>query len=367
MDRLLFLLAIGVWAVAGSPRLSQIWEAGPSPADWVWGLLYGAFFLALMGAMASRPPARKLAFTVLQSLLALGLLAAGMPHFEGALLAVVGAQTLLVAPPAWAMTWVIGQSIPLFATILPTHALLGSAKATGEYLAFSLFAMTAFALRESERQQRLALARMQAELLGTQTLLRDTVAMAEQGRIRRELHDSLGHHLAVASTHLDMARNQEEAADTQHLDKARTALDDLTADSRAVLGGMTPRIRLEEALRTLTGALPLMSVELDVKAFAQERPDVLWAVFRAVQEGITNAHKHAGARRVRVGSHTEASARVLTIENDSGKIASLREGVGLGSMRERVTAVGGTLEVDPGPPFRLQLRFPTQNRPTSAR
>ncbi|MEL6188566.1 MAG: histidine kinase, partial [Myxococcota bacterium] len=358
MDGLLFLLAIGVWVVAGSPRLSAIVHAGVNGTDLLWGLLYLGFLYALVRAMRSHDPRRKLNFTLLQSAFAIAILPTGMPHFEGALLSVVGAQTLLVTSPRWALAWVVGQAMPLFATILPSHDLLGAAKATGEYLAFSIFAMTAFALRERERRQRLALSRMQAELLGTQSLLRDTVAMAEQGRIRRELHDSLGHHLAVASSHLDAARLRSASEEDdggrdhgarEHLDRARGALDALTAESRAVLGGMTPKIRLDEALETLVGALPGLIVEIDVEAFAEERPDVLWTVFRAVQEGVTNAHKHGRARTVRVFGRSDADGLRLTIENDGAAMpapgaapsgapaaGAAPEGVGLRSMRERV-------------------------------
>lgn len=354
---MLLALGVGVWVVAGVPRIAEVLQREANFRDLVWVFLYLGFLAAFLTSMRNRG-VRARRFAVVQSACALGLLWAGMPHFEGALLAVVGAQALLVSPWPVALTWVTGQGILLLLTVLPSHEPLGAGKATMEYLAFSLFAMTAFALRERERSQRLALARMQAELLGTRALLKDTVTMAEQSRIRRELHDSLGHHLAVCTAQLDAAL--QNGVNDVRIARAREALESLTVETRQVIGGMAPRVDFHEALSKLQGSIPDLHLHLDVEAFNPTRPDVAWAAFRAVQEAITNAHRHGGAKRVRVDVRNEGDAVRLRVENDGRIPATVDEGVGLGSMRDRLASAQGTLHVVHGPPFALEIEFPSE-------
>src|SRR6185295_15596366 len=127
-----------------------------------------------------------------QSALAVLLAIVGMPHFEGALLAVVAAQAPSVVRPSLAVSWALGQAAVLFPIILPTHGTLGSFKATGEYLAFSAFAMAVVALREREAAARRELASSHAALLGMHSLLVDDTRLAERQRLAREVHDAIG-------------------------------------------------------------------------------------------------------------------------------------------------------------------------------
>ena len=355
MKDVLLVLAVGVWVVAGAPRLAGLAGAEWTAVDLAWVVVYGGFPVALVAARRASGR-RALALTLLQSALALSLLPLGMPHFEGALLAVVGAQTLLVVSARWALLWIVVQGVALFVTILPSHALLGATKATGEYLAFSIFAMSVFALRDRERAQRRALQKMQAELLGTRALLRETVALAEQRRIQRELHDSFGHHLAAASAYLDAARRAPPVEPAQaQLDRARVALDRLTEESRAVLSGLRRGIDLEEALSALAGSIPGVRVELELGALHDLQADTAWVLFRAVQEAVTNAHKHGRARTVRVGAAWVEDDLRVRVENDGAAPSAVDEGLGLSTMRARLQDVGGRLEIDPGPPFALEL------------
>ena len=355
MKDILVVLAVGVWVVAGAPRLVVLADAEWGLVDFAWLGVYVGFLVALISARRGSGT-RALRLTLLQSALALSLLPLGMPHFEGALLAVVGAQTLLVVSARWALLWIVVQGVALFVTILPSHALLGATKATGEYLAFSIFAMSVFALRDRERAQRRALQTMQAELLGTRALLRETVALAEQRRIQRELHDSFGHHLAAASAHLDAARHAppSEPAKPQ-LEQARTALDRLMDESRAVLSGLRRGIDLEDALSALAGSIPGVRLELDLEALHDTQADTAWTLFRAVQEAVTNAHKHGRARTVRVTARRIDDELRVRIDNDGAAPSDIEEGLGLTTMRARLEDAGGRLEVDVGPPFALTL------------
>lgn len=365
MDRALLLLGVGVWGVAATPKVETLARSPEplGPAAAAWALLYLAFLAAFLGARLGSARRAGL-LTGLQSALAIALLPLGMPHFEGALLAVVGAQAWLVVRrfPA-ALGWILGQVLPLAFTIWDSHGPLGTAKASGEYVAFSLFATAVFALRERERRQRLELLEVQAELLGTRALVEATVAASEQARIRRELHDTLGHHLVVATSHLEQARRAKTPG--LHLEQARSALDRLVVASRQVLAGLEPRLRLDRAVEALGGSIPGVRLEHRLDRLESPEPEVAWTVFRAVQEALTNAYRHGGTRTVRVEVEPAADADVVRIENDGDTPREIAPGVGLSSMRSRVEALGGRLDVDPGPPFSLRLFLP-RARPGAA-
>ncbi len=200
IDRALFLLGLAAWVVAGTPRFKELSVGqlrGAHAAGWT--AAYVAFGVCFVLARTTRDEARERALTVAQSVLAIALLALGMPHFEGALLTIVAAQASLVAARPIASAWIAAQAVPLFVAILPSHQLDGAAKATLEYLAFSFFATTMFALRKRERDHASSLGEMNAQLMATRALLEQNVRVAEQSRIRRELHDAVGHTLVRLS------------------------------------------------------------------------------------------------------------------------------------------------------------------------
>jgi signal transduction histidine kinase len=84
--------------------------------------------------------------------------------------------------------------------------------------------------------------------------------------------------------------------------------------------------------------------------------------YRVVQESLTNARKHAGQVEVRVVLRRRGPVLSIVVEND-GPPATLRpESHGLTGMRERVTALGGSLVAEPRPlgGFRVSCRLPAE-------
>jgi len=79
-----------------------------------------------------------------------------------------------------------------------------------------------------------------------------------------------------------------------------------------------------------------------------------------VQEALTNVRKHAGAVGVRVTLDRERSELVIEVENDGPVVPATTPGNGLTGMRERVTALGGTLRTGPRAEggFRVTARLP---------
>jgi signal transduction histidine kinase len=106
-----------------------------------------------------------------------------------------------------------------------------------------------------------------------------------------------------------------------------------------------------------------IQIELDLSAADEVREDGLaTALFRIVQESLTNVVRHAGADRVEVSLHRANDQLILRI-SDNGRgfdIENGAGGVGLVSMRERCGAIDATFAVDsyPGAGTRIEVSVP---------
>jgi len=201
---------------------------------------------------------------------------------------------------------------------------------------------------------------------------------AERVRIARELHDVLAHSLsqinvqAGVGLHL-MDRQPDKAADALASIKetSKTALDEV----RAVLGALrseggdaplVPEPGLDR-LPALVGAIRGLDVTLDDRIGTAPKP-VQLALFRIVQESLTNVTRHADAQHATVRLWVEGGAYRLEITDDGAGATSLASetgGRGLLGMRERAELLGGHLSAGPadGGGFRVSATIPTENPP----
>ena len=99
---------------------------------------------------------------------------------------------------------------------------------------------------------------------------------------------------------------------------------------------------------TADGAL---DVELDVDPQVRLAPDEQIEVFRIVQEGLGNARRHAGARRVEVSIAQRNGRRVVAVSDDGAGFDadSSGEGQGLANMKLRAEAIDGRMSLDSTP------------------
>ncbi len=121
------------------------------------------------------------------------------------------------------------------------------------------------------------------------------------------------------------------------------------------------RVALEELVKRESLLAP-PTVELSVELAGAVPADVAIVVYRVVQEGLTNARKHAGASLVRVKlSDAGGLLRLRVIDNGKG-LARSGEGFGIRSMRERMESVGGELKLltGPGGGVMLEAVIPTR-------
>src|SRR5690606_24916786 len=193
----------------------------------------------------------------------------------------------------------------------------------------------------------------------------------ERMSVARRLHDSVGHRLtsllmqlesdSLASAGDDQRRRADELKRLAQLslDETRAAV---TALSEGELTGMPALLRLIHNLEVESA----MQVEFTLGSGAltvtlDQAPAV--AMYRAIQEALTNAMRHGVSRRARVRVEVPAGRLVrFEVENDVAPGTDAhRPGFGLTTMRERVEAAGGQLEVmAASSSFLVRGSFPVQ-------
>jgi signal transduction histidine kinase len=190
----------------------------------------------------------------------------------------------------------------------------------------------------------------------------------ERLRIARELHDTLTHAISVVTVQsavaLHLLHRRPELVEPA-LEAIRDAGQDAMRELRATLGvlrgaGLPGLDQLPDLATRFEGAG--LAVRLDLAGDpAEVPPDVGHAVYRMVQEALTNAVRHAAAAKVSAGVTIGSASLDLLVEDDGRCPAkAVEEGHGLRGMRERAEALGGTLAAGPRPGggFRVRASLP---------
>jgi signal transduction histidine kinase len=204
------------------------------------------------------------------------------------------------------------------------------------------------------------------------------VAVAEErARIARELHDIVAHAVSVMVLQVGAVRHrlpQELAEDREALDDVERAGRTALAEMRRLLGAMrhdgdgvdlSPQPGLDrlESLADEVGRAGL-PVRLHVEGEAGPLPRAVdLSACRIVQEGLTNALKHAGASHADVTVRYETDELRLEVRDDGVGTASTDGlGHGLVGIRERVTIFGGEMSAGTAPEggFLLTARLPLE-------
>ncbi len=178
----------------------------------------------------------------------------------------------------------------------------------------------------------------------------------ERRRLRRDLHDGLGPQLASLTLTIAAARallrRDAQAAD-QLLEELTTHAQAAIADIRRIVYDLRPPalddLGLLLALREQAAAYQQAGLQITIDT--PERLPALpaaveVAAYRIVQEAVTNVVRHAGAQRCIVRLHIDNGLWVEVQDDGRGLPATRRSGVGLTSIRERTTELGGTLTIE---------------------
>jgi signal transduction histidine kinase len=203
----------------------------------------------------------------------------------------------------------------------------------------------------------------------------------ERSRIARELHDDISQQAAVLTIDLERAIGSARRRSGEARKLVRGALAHAKNLSKSV-HDLSYKLHPEH-LRVvgLVGALaqlqrelsrPGLVITVSAENVAPRLPDeVALCLFRVAQEGIHNAIKHSGARRISVQLSGDHDGLLLTVTDDGGGFdvgAASGKGLGLIGMKERVEAVGGSLDVVSrrGAGTRLDVAVPLAARRASS-
>lgn len=183
--------------------------------------------------------------------------------------------------------------------------------------------------------------------------------LAERANIRRDLHDAIGHSLALMVAQAEAARigirDDATRQAIRHIaDTGREALADLRAMLR-VLDAAPSGTAIVPTLDALPSLVEAASTPLHVVNLVEKGPrgvltsDAELALVRVAQEGITNTLRHLEAPvAVKVRLTWSATAATLEVGDDggAGRRSSADAGSGLISLAERVSAAGGAFDVE---------------------
>jgi signal transduction histidine kinase len=187
----------------------------------------------------------------------------------------------------------------------------------------------------------------------------------ERKRIAGEIHDIIGYTLTNLIMLIQAAQYSKGGAEetTAILEKARAHADESLGEARRALAELRSRdadrprganlfLRLTQNFQDVTG----VTVRTDFANLPPTLPRVLEkALYRVIQEGLTNAFRHGRANEVDVSFWCDGGAIKVRLRDDGAAVAPVgkseteRAGIGLAGLRDRIEELGGKLEAGPVP------------------
>lgn len=206
----------------------------------------------------------------------------------------------------------------------------------------------------------------------------------ERRRLSRELHDETAQVFSAVKMELGVLREDVASDQARRLDRALGLIDTGIRSIRSVTNDLRPSLLddlgLLPALRSLVadfGERSGIEVELDAATVLPPlSKEAELGLFRALQEGLSNVVRHAEARRVGIGIGVREGMVALEVRDDGRGVSAdgdfgrlERAGhMGLAGMRERISALGGTVRLEgrPGAGARLRVEVPARPPEPSA-
>ncbi|QRP64877.1 sensor histidine kinase [Rhodanobacter sp. FDAARGOS 1247] len=177
--------------------------------------------------------------------------------------------------------------------------------------------------------------------------VRRLAATAERERIGRDLHDLLGHTLSLITLKLELSRklfDRDVEAARREVEEAEKVARHALAEVRSAVTG----IRATDLAAELASARLLLEssrVHLEYNAPSIDMPaEIERGLSLLLREAVTNIARHAAASCVQIELRREHAAVCMQV-SDNGRGGIAADGNGISGMRERVRALGGTLEV----------------------
>ncbi|ADV68459.1 sensor histidine kinase [Deinococcus maricopensis] len=331
-----------------------------------------AVLFAALARVNGRADARTAAFVALSvaCLLLLAHLAA-----SAALAAVMVALALLGGrlPPAWLRVLAVPLSALMLIALDHYRFPISFSDLIGGVGFFAILS-TGFAFTRL-REREAALAHANAQLAERAQQDAELSRLRERERLARDLHDTLGHALSTLTVQLEAARRLT----SRHPERAATLLGDAQTLTRTAMRDLRDalddlRSTPDASLPDMAGALARTQAEHAGWHVTVDVPDVplapqtITALRPVLAEALHNAARHARATHVTVRADVTAGTLTLTVEDDGVGLTGTPAPAGhygLTGMRERLRALGGTLDVAgaPGGGTRVTARVPLSAHP----
>ncbi|MFC4115180.1 sensor histidine kinase [Nonomuraea zeae] len=330
---LMLALLTGVAVAAGATVMG-------APLLW-----HGAFALGvLLGGLLLARRRRPLLVLVVSAVVLIGYQSSGL--FEGGWIWPLSAAlfTAALARPGWAAgVGALTLAYGLSRQGLDTPEVL--ARGGVELLWLALVLAAASATRQYGRwraEHRARLAQLEQTRLAEQRL-----------HISREVHDVVAHTLAVVGVHLNVAVAALDDSPEEAQAALRTAIDvrnQAMRDLKAFVGELrdTPQQGVESIADLVAQARAAgleVRYEPEGDLAAVPAAQALTA-YRVVQEAVINTLRHSDADNLTIQVQAGARDLVVRVADDGNTTAGYTAGHGLTGMRERVTVIGGTLDID---------------------
>jgi signal transduction histidine kinase len=199
----------------------------------------------------------------------------------------------------------------------------------------------AWKLNEELRAQKLVAAKARAVALADET----------RHRIERDLHDGMQQQmvsLALALRTVEATIPPEQVDTRAHISRVAARFTELMDELRQISSGIHPAILSEGGLRAALRVLARRSVvpvEVELRCDRRLDEEVELAAYYVVSEALTNAAKHAHASKVGVEVEESGEMLRLTVTDDGVGGANPAGGSGLAGLRDRVEALGGSIDV----------------------
>lgn len=356
------LLSIVFWLVFAGTAVGHAIETDMTGAahSAIFGVnlaLVGGLWLAVPWSTSATPRRKALVPALLVATIAMGITGVAVIHLPLILIAIANiafvygmrlATLILVAGLGCvlvgdALFWGKGWGAALSHNLPPTvlgMLVLGMASATIE------------ARRRRQEAQ---------DLLDR---VRELAVAEERARMARDMHDSIGHQLTVIKMGLENAerfRDRRPEAAWEEVAAAKKLTSEALVETRRWVRALRP-LALEgtigsAALERLAMSFNGTGIDVRFSVHGVERrldPDTELVLYRALQEGLTNALRHAKSERVTVTLESHRDRVALVVADDG--TGSATPGFGLTSLTERAEALGGTLRAGPGRNGGFELR-----------
>jgi signal transduction histidine kinase len=218
---------------------------------------------------------------------------------------------------------------------------------------------------DNERRLRYELEQTKARLLHSSKEIAAIVEIKERNRIARDIHDSIGHSLAGILIQLQAAyklhsKNQEKSLGI--VQNSITGLAKSLELLRNTVHNIKPRETLGvEYIENIIKQFTYCPVDLKLSGnFNTVPPSHLELISTNIKEALTNTARYSGATQVIINVDVTSEYTRLLIKDNGIGCGSIKEGLGLSGMKERVRNVGGTTSISAKDGFLIVCMIPRE-------